>query len=274
MLTTAVCLLDHVSISREGKKLLDDVSFVTRKGEHWALLGANGAGKTTLLQIMMGYLWPTDGSVEILGNTLGRIDVRELRKRIGFVSASMDARLEPGESALGIVLSGPFASWQLFETVADDTRAEAIRLLARLGASGLEQQPYRSLSQGERQKVLIARALLAHPQILILDEPCNGLDFPSREALLAAIDDLAQSADAPQLLYVTHYPDEIVPAITHAALLSEGRMVSAGDKQAVLQDEPLSTAFGIAVRVTWQDGYPIVRVARGVPVLQTEGSGL
>ncbi|MCY0900691.1 MAG: ABC transporter ATP-binding protein [Firmicutes bacterium] len=273
MLTTPVCWLDHVSISRDGKKLLDDVSFVTRKGEHWALLGANGAGKTTLLQILMGYLWPTDGSVHVLGHTLGRVDVRELRKQIGFVSASMDARLEPGESALGIVLSGPSASWQLFEPVEDDMREQAVSWLARLGASGLEEQPYRALSQGERQKVLIARALMANPQILILDEPCNGLDFPSRESLLAAIDDIARSGDAPQLLYVTHYPDEIVPAITHAALLSQGQMVSAGDKQAVLQDQPLSRAFGLPVRVMWQDGYPIVRVARSVPVLQTEGSG-
>lgn len=268
MSTDQLCLVQGVTIKREKIPLLDNVSWETKAGEHWALLGANGAGKTTLLQTLLGYLWPTSGTVRVLEHTLGEVDVRELRKAIGFVSVNMDARLEPGELVWRIVLTGLHASYELYRDAEQNERERAHDLLEQLGVESLADRPYRSLSQGERQKVLIARAMMASPRILILDEPCNGLDFPSRERLLQAIDQLAKNPGAPQLLYVTHYPDEIVPSITHTLLLKAGAVVASGEKERILTPHFLSSTFDVPVNVSWQEGYPVVRVVRGTGTTQ------
>ncbi len=252
--------VQNVSISRQGRFLLHDVTWETMRSQHWAILGANGAGKTTLLQTVLGYLWPSKGRVHVLSHQLGHYDVRELRKSIGFVSTNMDARLEADQSALAITASGRYAAYGLYENICQEDREQAMHFLSMMDADQLATEPYRLLSQGEKQKVLIARSLMAHPSILILDEPCNGLDFPSRERLIQTIQKLCSTLDAPQVLYVTHYPDEIMPAITHTLLLRDGTIVGAGLKQEMLTQESLSATFGISVHVKFQDGYPVVRL--------------
>ncbi len=250
----------HVSIVRQGRFLLDDVTWETKRSEHWAILGANGAGKTTLLQTILGYLWPSKGQIHVLTHQLGKYDVRELRKSIGFVSTNMDSRLEADQSALAITVSGRYAAYGLYEDIRKEDREEAMHFLSMMEAGQLATEPYQLLSQGEKQKVLIARSLMAHPSILILDEPCNGLDFPSRERLIQTIQNLCSTIDAPQVLYVTHYPDEIMPAISHTLLLRDGSIVGTGLKEEVLTEELLSMTFAIAVQVSFQNNYPVVRL--------------
>ena len=263
--------LQDITVRRDGRELLKDVSWTLSEGEHWALLGANGSGKTTLLQTILGYLWPTSGRVRTLGRALGEVDVRELRKQIGFVSANMQARLEADQPAQDIVASGLHAAYGMY---GEPGAAEGRRARALLGRAGLEEragQPYGTLSQGERQKVLIARALMAEPRLLILDEPLAGLDFPSRAQTLWFLDDLAKGAAAPLLVYVTHHPEEIFPALTHAAVLKDGRLLAAGGKRAVLSDAVLSEAFGLPVSVAWrEDGGVSAAVSR--PALSGAGS--
>lgn len=257
----AIIDMDGIGIRRQGKWLLQDIQLRTHAGEHWALLGANGAGKTTLLQLCMGHLWATRGSMAILGHTFGQYDVRELRKAIGFVSVQMDTRLDPHEQAVDLVISGLAATHSLFCESSAQERARALGLLAELGALAIADHAYGTLSQGERGKVLLARALMPDPQLLILDEPCTGLDFPSREHVLVTLSQIAQRG-SPQILYVTHYPDEILPEITHVAVLKNGRLLAAGAKQDILNDAVLSGAYDLPVHVTWLNSIPIVRAER------------
>ena len=262
LLQQALIEIEDVTVKRQQQALLDGVDWRTEKGQHWALLGANGSGKTTLLQTILGYLWPTTGTVHALGHRLGAYDVRELRKKIGFVSSNMDARMEQGDSARAIVATGRLATYGLYDKPDEADMERAAALLDDLAASHVADQPYHTLSQGEKQKVLIARALMADPELLILDEPCNGLDFPSRERLQQAIETIGRQASGPQLIYVTHYPDEIVPTISHVMVLAKGSVVASGEKRDVLSDDVLSRAFSVPVHVMWHDDYPIVRVRR------------
>lgn len=262
--STAVVKLHNVSVRRLDQLLLDRIDLATNLGEHWALLGANGAGKTTLLQVIMGMLWPTGGDVDVLGHRLGEYDVRELRKEIGFVSNRMDGYLEQSVRAVDIVAAGKYATNGMYATITREDEVRAQTLLQGLAAETIALRAYALLSQGERQKVLIARALMANPKLLIIDEPCTGLDFPSREHVLMALEDLAQATTL-QLLYVTHYPDEIFPAITHVAILKQGKLLAAGEKKAVLTDDILSDAYGLPVELHWQDERPTVRVKRTRP---------
>ncbi len=256
-----VIKIENVSVKKQEKHLLHNINWQTEKGEHWVLLGANGAGKTTLLQVILGYLWPTSGQVRVLGKVFGEYDLRELRKKIGFVSVQMDVRLEGGETALDLVVSGKTASYRLYEAPDPADRQLATHYLQTLGATPIAGKPYHLLSQGERQKVLIARALMANPELLVLDEPCNGLDFPSREQLLFAISSMTENRDR-QLIYVTHYPEEITSGFTHVALLKNGEMVAAGKKHDVLTDEVLTTAYDVPVHVEWFDERPVIRMVQ------------
>ncbi|PWI58754.1 ABC transporter ATP-binding protein [Sulfoacidibacillus thermotolerans] len=251
--------IDRVSVLRQGRPLLQEIQLQTKIGEHWALLGANGAGKTTLLQIVLGMLWPTEGDVWVMGHHLGEYDVRELRKDIGFVSNRIDSYLEQNVQAVDLVASGKYATNGNYVTPTTDDLKKAQDLLCDLAAQQIATRPYALLSQGERQKVMIARALMADPKLLIIDEPCTGLDFPSREHVLFALQNLAQGT-IPQLLYVTHYPEEIFPGISHVAILKEGRLLAAGLKQDVLTQKMLSEAYGLSVSLHWQDDRPVVRV--------------
>ena len=243
-------MLENVSLWRGRDYLLKNVSWEVLQGEHWAILGLNGSGKTTLLNMINGYLFPSAGKVTVLGNQFGSYDLRELRKSIGWVSTSLQEKLYVTETAVEIVISGKKAMIGLFEDPSEEDWEEAIQLLARLGCSGFLHRTYQTLSQGEKQKVLIARALMAKPQLLILDEPCTGLDIFARENLLRFIDQLGREADAPTLIYVTHRTEEILPIFNRTLLLKNGEVYGKGNTLDMLTEEVLSGFLDVNVVVS------------------------
>lgn len=245
--------VSQVLWKREAKTILHDVSWTVRRGEHWAVLGLNGSGKTTLLNMINGYLWPTEGSIAVLGQLYGTVDLREMRKRIGWVSSSLQERIRGNEKAQDVVISGLHASIGLFEQSSEGQVEQARLLMERLRCGHLFDHAYQTCSQGEKQKLLIARALMAAPDLLILDEACNGLDFLSRESLLASIQELAAQENAPTLLYVTHHVEEILPVFSHTLLLRRGTVFAAGPTSEVITSERLSELFETPVRVNWQN---------------------
>ncbi|MDQ0175887.1 ABC transporter ATP-binding protein [Bacillus chungangensis] len=241
--------LKDVSWQRKGKSILKEVSWKVKSSEHWCLVGLNGSGKTTLLKMINGYIWPTSGTVTVLGNTFGTTNVGELRKKIGWVSSSLQQRLPENETAEMIVLSGKFATIGLYEQVVHDDLQKADELLTILGCEHLKERTYATLSQGERQRILIARALMASPQLLILDEPCTGLDLFAREHLLGFIDKATKQPDSPTFIYVTHHVEEILPCFTHTLLMKQGEVFASGKTKEVLTPEQLTAFFDAPVAV-------------------------
>ncbi|HEX3031215.1 MAG TPA: ABC transporter ATP-binding protein [Bacillota bacterium] len=254
--TGRVIHLHNVSLERDDSNLLSKVNWEVKRGENWSILGLNGAGKSLLLNIVTGYLWPTVGDVWVLGHQFGHVDLRELRKSIGWVSSALQEKLYQNETAEEIVLSGRFATIGLYDAPEAEDRAEAQRLLELLDCTYLRERPYKYLSQGERQRVLIARALINDPKLLILDEPCTGLDVFARENLLATIQNLGSAHQAPTLIYVTHHLDEILPVFSHTLLLRKGQVYSAGPNAEVLTPGNLSGFFNSPVTVNWHQGRP------------------
>jgi iron complex transport system ATP-binding protein len=249
--------LEHVSVVRDGVALLDDISWEVGPGERWALLGPNGSGKTTLLKVVGSALWPTRGVVELLGERLGRIDMRELRRRIAVVSASVSRTLRPAIPALDVVLTGRHAALETWWNEYTDEDRDAARALltdAGFGGNGFAERPFGLLSEGERQQVLLARALMGRPELLLMDEPAAGLDLGARERLLGRLASLAGDPSVPPMVLVTHHLEEIPPGITHAALLRAGRVVAAGPVDAVLTGAAVSEAFGVQVAVDRREG--------------------
>jgi iron complex transport system ATP-binding protein len=244
--------MNHVFWKREHKTLLKDVSWQVNKGEHWAILGLNGSGKTTLLNMINGYIWPTSGEVSVLGHQFGTYDLRELRKSIGWVSTSLQEKLYGSDRAQTVVLSGKFASIGLYDATEAEDLERALQLMEQLGCSHLVDRTYQTCSQGEKQKLLIARALMASPQLLILDEPCNGLDFLSKEALLSSISRLAERPDAPNIFYVTHHTEEILPIFRHTLLIRRGEAFASGKTEELLESERLTQFFETPVEVQWR----------------------
>lgn len=251
---TNVLELKRIELRRSGKTILHDLDWTVRPGEHWVVLGLNGSGKTTMLNVVTGYLWPSAGEVWVLGEKYGTVDLREHRKRIGWVSSSFQERVYGQERVLDMVVSGKFASIGLYEEPTEEDREYAAHLLDGFGCPHLSSQPYNLCSQGEKQKVLIARALMAKPELLILDEPCNGLDFLSREKLLSDIGRLAREPNAPTLIYVTHHIEEIIPSFTHVLLLKEGTAFKSGATGDMINGETLAEFFGVPLEVTWSGG--------------------
>ncbi|MNB65249.1 putative ABC transporter ATP-binding protein YlmA [compost metagenome] len=241
--------LSNVSWRRGTKLLLDQVNWKIEPGQHWALLGLNGSGKTTLLNMVNGYIWPTEGEVEVLGERFGDIDLRDLRKSIGWVSSSLQEKLRGSDKAQSVVISGKHASIGLYVNVPEEDFERARELMVKLGCEHLWDREFRNCSQGEKQKVLIARALMADPRILILDEPCNGLDLFARERLLRSIEELALDSTGPTLIYVTHHTEEILPAFSHTLLLRKGRVFDSGETNMMLNAERLSRFFEGPVHV-------------------------
>lgn len=236
--------LENVTVKRNGKILLKEINWNIDKGEHWSIIGLNGAGKTSLLNIITGYLYPTSGVVKVLGQEFGKTNIPELRKEIGFISSSLKEQLREFESVLSIVLSGKFASIGLYEPVEKKDVEIAHMLMKQLGIEYLESSRYGLLSQGEKQRVLIARALMANPKILILDEPCNGLDVIAREEFLAFLWNLARQEYCPTLIYVTHHVEEILPCFSHTLLLKDGEVYAKGLANDLLTEQNLSQFFG------------------------------
>lgn len=232
-----------LAIQRGETRILNDVSWTLRRGEHWVILGSNGSGKTSLLSALTGYLSPTHGEIALLGEQFGASDWRELRTKIGIVSSSVRQMMADAEPALLTVISGKYAMIDFWGRVRADDRAAAGRILLQIEAAHLAERPWLVLSQGERQRILIGRALMAKPRLLILDEPCAGLDPVAREHFLAFLQRLGTRRGAPALILVTHHVEEIMPAFTHALLLRHGRVLAAGEKRETITSELLSRFF-------------------------------
>jgi len=243
-------VLRGVAVVRDGRRILDDVDWEVQTTERWAVLGPNGSGKTTLLHVAGMRLLPTRGTVEVLGARYGRTDARAMRARVVLVSQAMLRSLRPTLSAHDVVVTGRHAAlepWWHRYGPEDHERAEA--LLAQAGLGRHSGQDFGVLSEGERQRVLLARALMGEPELLLLDEPAAGLDLGAREALLAQLAALADDAGGPPLVLVTHHVEEIPPGTTHVALVRAGHIVHAGRIGAVLHSDAVSACFEVPVEV-------------------------
>jgi iron complex transport system ATP-binding protein len=237
--------LQGVSIRRGTKTILDTVTWQVRDGERWVVLGRNGAGKTTLLQIAAGRMHPTSGTADLLGERLGRVDVFELRQRIGLASAALADRIPAGESVRDVVLTAAYGvtgRWR--ETYEEPDQERAADLMAAFGVADLADRTFGTLSEGERKRTQIARSLMIDPELLLLDEPAAGLDLGGREELVGALAELATDPRSPVLVLVTHHVEEIPPGFTHLMLLRDGGVVAQGLLEDVLTSENLTEAFG------------------------------
>lgn len=239
----------RLRIAREGKVILKGVDWTVQAGEHWVLLGPNGSGKSSLLAALTGYFAPTAGRVSVLGETFGRSDWRELRRRIGLAGPSVAAMVQPSEPALHVVAGGVDGTINLWKRPTAAVLRRARQMLRRLKIGALAARPYGHLSQGERQRVLIARALIGRPALLILDEPCAGLDPAARADFLALLNQLPVVARGTSLVLVTHHVEEIVPVFTHALLLKAGAKLAGGPLREVLDQPRLTRLFGRPVRL-------------------------
>jgi iron complex transport system ATP-binding protein len=254
-LTDLVINMDRVSLRRGATTLLRDLNWSVELDERWAVLGPNGAGKTTLLRMAAAQLHPTVGSVTLLGERMGRVDVFELRTRIGFCSSALAGRVPGDEIVADLVVSAGYAllgRWRESYDAADADRAH--RLLDALGMARFAERAFGTLSEGERKRVLIARALMADPELLLLDEPAAGLDLGGREDLVDRLSRLALDPYAPACVLVTHHVEEIPPGYTHGLLLRAGEVVAQGLLPDVITDQNLSRTFGLPLRVRCEDG--------------------
>ena len=236
--------IENIHLYRNDKQILNDLSWHVQKGQHWAILGLNGSGKTTLLKVINGYIWPNEGKVQVLGETYGKTYIPKLRTRIGWVSNAMIDNFNWQDNAIEIVLSGKFGALRLFNDVTEEEIDHAVSIMKHFHCDHLANKSFEHLSQGERQRVQIARAIMADPEILILDEPCGGLDLIERENLLQTIEQIADTENGPTLIYVTHHVEEILPCFSHVLLMKDGKNVEANAREVVLKDELLSDFFG------------------------------
>jgi iron complex transport system ATP-binding protein len=252
----------HITLDIDGSRILDDVTWEIHAGEHWVVLGPNGAGKTTLLRIAALYQHPTKGTVDVLGQRLGKCDVRTLRERIAFSSPALAARLEPSMTATEVVMTARYAAlapWWHQYTDAD--RARAVSLLERFRCAAVADHKLPTLSAGERQRVLLARTLMNEPGIVLFDEPTAGLDVGGREELITDLTAWAQDPDRPPLVLVTHHLEEIPPGFTHALVLSGGRVAASGPIEETVTSHVLSSAFSLPLQVDARDGRFSARLA-------------
>lgn len=241
-----VLAFHEVSVVRGEKKLLDDVSWEIEEGERWVVLGPNGAGKSTLLQIAATRMFPSSGTASVLGDTLGKVNVFDLRPRIGISSANIAERIPSDELVADVVVTASYGivgRWREEYDVYDHARAE--ELLDALGAAHLMKRRYGTLSEGERKRVQIARALMTDPELMLLDEPAAGLDLGGREDLVGRLTLLANDLFAPAIVLVTHHVEEIPPGFTDVLMLREGRVVAQGPIDLVMTQENLSETFGV-----------------------------
>jgi iron complex transport system ATP-binding protein len=247
--------LGGVTVQREGLPVLRGIDWRVEIGDRWVILGPNGSGKTTLLQVAAARLWPTTGTVDVLGARLGRVDVRTLRPRVALVSGAVTRQLRADLPARDVVASGrhgALETWWDRYTAEDWERADG--LLAGGGVAELGGRPFGVISEGERQQVLLARALMSDPELILLDEPFAGLDLGARERLLARLTVLAADPASPPVVLVTHHCEEIPPGFTHGALIADGAFVSAGRLPEVVTSERVSACFGVTVTVGCTDG--------------------
>jgi iron complex transport system ATP-binding protein len=247
--------LRGVTIRREGTPVLAGVDWRVEAGERWVVLGPNGSGKTTLLQVAAARLWPTAGTVEILGAQLGRVDMRSLRPRVALVSGSVTRQLRSDVTAREVVASGRFGALETWwNRYGEDDWEKADRLLQRNGVGEVAHRSFGVISEGERQQVLLARALMGDPELLLLDEPFAGLDLGARERLIVLLAGLAADPDSPPVVLVTHHCEEIPPGFTHGGLVRSGTLMAAGSLDEVMTSDGVSDCFGVPVTVGCTDG--------------------
>ena len=235
-----------VDLDRLTAPILRGVDWTVGSADRWVILGPNGSGKTTMFELASGYLHPTRGTVEILGRRLGRVDVRRLRERIGLVSSAVAKKLMPGVTAEGVVVAGRHAALEpWWHSYSPDDHDAATGLLADAGFAEIADRPFGVLSDGERQQVLLARAMINDPDLLLLDEPAAGLDMGGRERLVARLGAIAAAPLSPPIVMITHHVEEIPAGFTHVLLLRSGRVVSAGPIHEALSAASLSETFGL-----------------------------
>ena len=241
--------ISNLRIESSGTTILDGVDWRVEPGQHWVILGANGSGKTSLLSALTGYLMPTAGEILLLGKTYGQSDWRELRKKIGLVSSSVRQMMADDEPALETVASGKYAMIDFWGLLLPADKNRAQKILRQIECEHLSNRLWGVLSQGERQRVLIGRALMATPRVLILDEPCAGLDPAAREYFLQFLQRLGRRKNSPTLILVTHHVEEIMPVFSHVLIMKNGKVLAAGEKSSVLKTKLLSIAFAARLQL-------------------------
>ncbi|MBM7504796.1 ABC transporter ATP-binding protein [Agromyces aurantiacus] len=254
-MASPVLQFQHVSVVRDGNTILDDIDWSVGSDERWVILGPNGAGKTTLLQIAAAAMHPTSGSAEVLQESLGKVDVFELRPMIGFASTAMARRIPKNETVLDAVLTAAYSvtgRWNEEYEGIDDRRAQ--RVLKEWGLEGFAGRRFGSLSDGEQKRVQIARSVMTDPELLLLDEPAASLDLGAREELVALLGGFASSPTSPAIVMVTHHVEEIPAGFTHAMLLAGGKIRASGPIAEALTGETLSETFGMPIELSERDG--------------------
>jgi len=254
----------NVSYSMNGRKILDSINWTVCHEEHWAILGPNGSGKTTLLRLACGYIWPNGGGI-IYRKGRSLLDLRTLRKSIGWVTSTLAFQIPTREKVSRTVVSGRYAQIGLLEGFGAEPGkgdyAQAEKYLEQMGCSNLSDQEFGTLSQGEQQKVLIARARMAKPYMIILDEPCAGMDPGARENFLSTLQQLGKRKKVPSLIYVTHHVEEILPLFGKTLILKGGRVLDSGKTSAILKRDVLERLYDVSLTITQKKGryWPIVR---------------
>lgn len=254
MYLTPIVRLDHVSFIRNNNRILHDINLRIDHGQHWAIIGQNGSGKTSLISIINGYHQPSKGKACVLGKKFGSADLRELRLHIGECSSEIRNMIHQWEPVRDIVISGKFASIGLYESPSAKDHKQACDLIGMFGLSGMADRRFETLSDGEKQKTLLARALMPEPELLLLDEPCAGLDIKAREELLTAVQKMTVMEGGPTLIYITHHIEEILPSITHVLALRKGKVIASGAREKVLTNDVLSTTFEVPVELHEKGG--------------------
>jgi iron complex transport system ATP-binding protein len=252
--------VQQATFTRGGRRILEGIDWQVNRGEHWCVLGPNGCGKTSLINLITGYEPATDGIIQIGEDTFGNSDWREVRKRVGLVTNTLTTYMEPGEPILHVVASGRDAKLNLWKPPSATLKKQAAGLIEAAGCEYLKKSLWGTLSQGERQKILICRALMARFEVLILDEPCAGLDPVAREQFLSWMSEISAWPEAPSLVMVTHHVEEILPCITDVFLLRAGRVLGQGEKTKMLTSSALSTLYGATVKLTQKEGKYALRV--------------
>lgn len=254
MKSSSILRVQDATFIRGGRRILDGISWDVGQGQHWCVLGPNGCGKTSLINLITGYETATDGIVQIGEDTFGNSDWREVRKRVGLVTNTLTTYMEAGEPVLHVIASGRDAKLNLWHPPSAKLKKQADGLLQAVGCSYLKKSLWGVLSQGEKQKVLICRALMAQFEVLILDEPCAGLDPVAREQFLAWMSEISSWPESPSLIMVTHHVEEILPCISHIFLLKGGQVLHQGEKSKVLTSSALSTLYGAPVKLSQKAG--------------------
>ena len=245
----------NVSFRRDGREILKNISWEIKKSENWALLGLNGSGKSTLLSMIPAYTFATSGEVSVFEKKFGTCVWAEVKEKVGFVSSSLNTFSDSlnNQTLNNIVLSGKYNSIGIYQEITQKDREKANNIIKNFKLSHLKLNKYITLSQGEQRKTLLARAFMNEPSLLILDEPCSGLDIRAREIFLKTLEE--SKSDIP-FIYVTHQIEEIISSITHVAILDNGEIVSQGNKFEVLTEENLSKLYGIDLKIEWSNNRP------------------